>query len=202
VDDFTGLRNSPESAAVYNRIGSGAVDLCIDGLMLVNRSVESVRSILDYGCGYRRVLRAMVQRFRPGIIDVFNVDSHAPIFCAHEFGVRPLVFKKEWNWNSVNFRRYDLIWVGSVFTHLREPFARETLSLLYRIMKKDGMLIITTHGEGTYQRTRNGFYGEYYQALADNIEAGYREKEYILQLIKSRIWRYCPLNSRKAKTLG
>ena len=200
--DFMIAGDSPELASVYNRIGSGAVDLCMDGLTLVNRSVKSVRSILDFGCGYGRVSRAMVQRFRPGIIDVFDVDSQAPIFCAHEFGVRPLVFKKEWDWNSVNFRSYDLIWVGSVFTHLSEPFARETLSLLYRILKKDGMLVFTAHGEGTFQRTRDGFYGEYYQALADDIEAEYREKGIYFTAYQKQVLEILPFEFKKGQDFG
>jgi SAM-dependent methyltransferase len=200
-DDFM-IGDSPESAAVYNRIGSGAVDLCIDGLTRVNQSVESVRSILDFGCGYGRVTRAMVQRFHPGIIDVFDVDSQAPIFCAHEFGVRSLVFKKEWDWNSVNFKSYNLIWVGSVFTHLSEPFARETLSLLYRILKKDGMLVFTTHGEGTFQRTRDGFYGKYYQALADDIEAGYREKGIYFTAYQKQDLEILPFEFKKGQDFG
>ena len=200
--DFMIAGDSPESAAVYNRIGSGAVDLCMDGLRLVNRSVESVRSILDFGCGYGRVTRAMVQRFRPGIIDVFDVDSQAPIFCAHEFHVRPLVFKKGWDWNSVNFRSYDLIWVGSVFTHLSEPFARETLSVLYRILKKDGMLVFTTHGEGTFQRNREGFYGKYYQSLADDIEASYREKGMYFTPYQKQDLEILPFEFKKGQDFG
>jgi SAM-dependent methyltransferase len=144
----------------------------------------------------------MVQRFRPGIIDVFDVDSQAPIFCAHEFGVRPLVFKKEWEWNSVNFRSYDLIWVGSVFTHLSEPFARETLSLLYRILKKDGMLVFTTHGEGTFQRTRDGFYGEYYKSLAEDIEAGYREKGIDFTAYQKQDLEILPFEFKKGQDFG
>lgn len=200
--DFMIAGDSPEAAAVYKRIGSGAVDLCIDGLMQANRSVESVRSILDFGCGYGRVTRAMVQRFRSGIIDVFDVDSQAPIFCAHEFGVRPLVFKKEWDWNSVNFRSYDLIWVGSVFTHLSEEFARETISVLYRILKKDGILVFTTHGEGTFQRNRDGFYGEYYKALADEIEAGYRTKGIYFTAYQKTDFEILPFEFMKAQDFG
>jgi SAM-dependent methyltransferase len=194
--------DSPEAAAVYNRIGTGAVDLCLDGLNLVNRSVGSVRSILDFGCGYGRVTRALVQRFPPGIIDVFDVDAQAPIFCAHEFGVRPLVFNKDWDWNSVNFRRYDLIWVGSVFTHLSELFARETFSVLYRILIKDGILVFTAHGDGTFQRTRDGFYGEYYQSLADDVEDGYRKNGIYFTAYQKTDLEILPFEFKKKQDFG
>jgi SAM-dependent methyltransferase len=116
--DFMIARDTLELIEVYNRIGQGAFQLTLDGLHAAGHSLEDVKSVLDYGCGYGRVTRVFVQNMSPAKLTVFDVDAAASRFCREDFGVESLTFQQGWDWKSVGFGKYDCVWVGSVFTHL------------------------------------------------------------------------------------
>ena len=168
---------SPESIAAYNRIGKSAWSLIENGLALANRSPDEIEELLDFGCGYGRVTRAIVQKISAKKISVFDADPNAALFCANEFKVRPLKFTKRsgWNYDSVPFGNYDVIWAGSVFTHLSKGFTEETLSLIDRLLNPNGLLIFTTHGEKTFWRLQEGQYGNRLQSLAPKIMDDFNE---------------------------
>jgi SAM-dependent methyltransferase len=158
---------------VYNRIGAGAYRVIETGLGAVGRRSDDVDRILDFGCGYGRVLRAIVQHIEPQRVDVFDVDSQGVDFCADEFGVTGLHFTRPWDWASVPFATYDLIWAGSVFTHLGEAFTREMLDLLCSLLRPGGLLVFSSHGDEAIQRAASGFFGERFKLQAARIHADY-----------------------------
>jgi SAM-dependent methyltransferase len=162
---------TPESIAVYNRVGQSACSKIEEVLRLTDRSFEDIEELLDFGSGYGRVTRALVQKVASQKISVFDVDLGAVLFCATEFNVRPLKFKKKsvWDFETVPFSTYDVIWAGSVFTHLSENYSEETLSTINRLLKPKGVVVFTTHGEDTFRRIENGFYGERIQSLMPRI---------------------------------
>jgi SAM-dependent methyltransferase len=151
--DFMIGGNTSEFIEVYNRVGKGAYQLTLEGLNAAGRSLDDIDSLLDYGCGYGRVTRVFAQNMSPAKIAVFDVDAAASRFCEEEFGVKSLVFHKGWDWKSVGFEKYDCIWVGSVFTHLSEPYTRETMQLLLSLLNPQGVLVFTIHGEEALRRT-------------------------------------------------
>lgn len=152
--DFMIAGDAPEQVAVYQRIGESAAALATAGLEAAGRTVEGVRALLDFGCGYGRVTRVFAQKMPPDKISVFDVDPAASRFCGEEFGARSLTFAKGgWNWDSVGFGKYDWIWVGSVFTHLDEAYTRETMELLISLLEPGGVLVFTTHGDEALRRT-------------------------------------------------
>jgi SAM-dependent methyltransferase len=161
-----------EQLAVYKRIGTTATALVEQALGLVGRRLANADAVLDFGCGYGRVTRVLVQKLPPARISAFDVDPGAARFCAQEFGVRALTFTRGWEWESVGFARYDVIWVGSVFTHLAEGYTRETLSLLFELLQPGGVLVFTTHGDEALRRVRSGFFGPTVQPRGDAIEQG------------------------------
>ena len=164
---------TPEQLAVYTRIGVGAWQLIADALQLTGRRPADVTRLLDYGCGYGRVLRAIVQQVDPRRIDVFDVDPAAVRFCAAEFGVTGLGFERPWDFSSIPFRRYDCIWAGSVFTHLSAEFAREMLAQLGGLLAPGGVLVFTTHGDEALRRAETGFFEPRITALSSRIGEEY-----------------------------
>ena len=171
--DFMFAGESPEAIEGYNRIGAQACGLIENALALTKRTFEEVDHLLDFGCGYGRVTRVLVEKLEPHKISVFDVDPGAAQFCAQEFFVRPLFFKNKWDFNTVPFGAYDVIWLGSVFTHLSERYTHETFNTIFRILKPNGLLLFTTHGEQTFPRLQDGFYGTRYQALSARIMQEY-----------------------------
>lgn len=164
---------TPEQLAVYTRIGVSAYQLIADALQLAGRRPADVTRLLDYGCGYGRVLRAIVQHVDPRRIDVFDVDPAAVRFCAAEFGVTGLSFGRPWDFGSIPFGRYDCIWAGSVFTHLSADFTREMLAQLGGLLAPGGVLVFTTHGDEALRRAETGFFEPRITALSGRIGAEY-----------------------------
>jgi hypothetical protein len=57
--------DTSEAVAGYNRIGASVVSFIEDGLSMIGRSFQDVEALLDFGSGYGRVTRAIVQKIDP-----------------------------------------------------------------------------------------------------------------------------------------
>lgn len=202
--DFMIAGNSPEAIAGYNRIGESALAIIEHGLTLTNRSLNNVESLLDFGCGYGRVTRALVQAINPRKIHVFDVDPNAAFFCAQEFGVKPLSFREPdvWDYSTVPFSQYDVIWLGSVFTHLSQTYTTEMVHLLVRLLKPGGMLIFTTHGDQTLPRLQAGYYGDRFKEHAPEIIENFNQSGFAFTPYQKEEVDILPFNFVRASDFG
>lgn len=116
--------------------------------------------ILDFGCGHGRVGRYLRAGFPNAAITFCDIDATGVEFCAGRLDDRPMVIERDFS-GFDRSARYDLIWVGSVFTHLREEKSRELLELLYSVLAPGGTLVFTTHGRYLYLSRASGtwYYG-------------------------------------------
>jgi SAM-dependent methyltransferase len=108
-------------------------------------SMETIGSLLDFGCGCGRVLRHW--NSLPGT-QVFGSDYNPELLewcqknlpfatCKTNQLKPPLDFSD----NSL-----DLIYAFSVFTHLTETLQDSWIEELHRVLSSEGLLIVTTHG--------------------------------------------------------
>ncbi len=107
--------------------------------------------ILDFGCGYGRVLRFLRAAYPDAALYHTDMDAEGLGFCTHHF-------------NGFGFRtdlehglqwvpaRFDLIWVGSVFTHLDVPDCERLLRHLAAFLRPGGLVVFTTHGDSAAER--------------------------------------------------
>ncbi|WP_406697285.1 class I SAM-dependent methyltransferase [Singulisphaera sp. Ch08] len=109
-------------------------------------ALESLGSILDFGCGAGRVLRHWEKLqgptlhgtdYNPTLITWCQKNLPFVQFQLNELG-GGLAYKDE---------SFDLIYALSVFTHLDEPLQYFWMRELSRILRPGGYLFITTHGE-------------------------------------------------------
>jgi SAM-dependent methyltransferase len=115
-------------------------------LQATQRSWRDLESVLDLPSGYGRVTRHLVARIPADRITACDLDRQAVRFCAAEFGVKALASKPDLR--DVAFpERYDLIFMGSLLTHLAEDACRSTLEALARALRPGGLLVFTTQGE-------------------------------------------------------
>jgi SAM-dependent methyltransferase len=156
----------------YASVGEGAVELMSRALGVVGRSWSDVGAVLDFGSGHGRVTRWLVAAVVPGAISVFDVDRDGPAFCAREFGVR--VVPDRGDWRTASLETYDVIWLGSVITHLTRDDARKLLGMLAERLRPRGALVVTTHGDEAIRRNAAGFYGATPSALQSRVEHDYR----------------------------
>ena len=116
------------------------------------------RSILDLPCGFGRVTRAIRARFPHAAITVSDLDRPGVDFSAGEFGARAAYSVRDFRELDLQ-ETYDLIWVGSLMTHLPPQQTKDLLSALQRHLSPGGVLLITLQGPSIIPRLRETGYG-------------------------------------------
>jgi 2-polyprenyl-3-methyl-5-hydroxy-6-metoxy-1,4-benzoquinol methylase len=115
---------------------------------------KSVLSILDFGSGHGRVLRALAANFSEAELTAVDSNKRGVDFCAREFGAKPVY--SNFALSNLTFdREFDLIWVGSVFTHLSCERWPKLLTLLRSVLTKNGSLVFSTHALEAERRLRD-----------------------------------------------
>ena len=98
--------------------------------------------ILDLPCGHGRELRFLKLAYPDAEIGVCDVDEDGVEFCARVFGGRPTV--SDVDPAKVSFdRRYDLVWSGSLFTHLSAERWPGFLDLFARATQPGGTVLFS-----------------------------------------------------------
>jgi SAM-dependent methyltransferase len=131
---------------LYMQNGREAVDL-------MKRYCESPGRILDFACGHGRVVRHIVAEWPEAEVFASDVWAEAVAFCECEFGVQGIESANDAE-NVPALPLCDLIWVGSLFTHLDVPKWRDFFRLLESALAPSGVLILTTHGDYAAQIMR------------------------------------------------
>ena len=127
----------------YFKVGLSAIG-CINEAVAC-AGITEVRSILDFPCGSGRVLRFLIQRFPDAEITACELDRGPVEFCVRTFGARAAY--SSLNLNEVSLgRKFDLIWCGSLVTHLNESGMVALLQVFRRHLAAGGLMIFTTHG--------------------------------------------------------
>lgn len=159
--------DSAQSIEDYLRAARSAIDNLDAALQSAGRSFDDVASCLDFGCGHGRVLRLLQQRIPARRITVCDVDEEGVYFCAAEFGARPLVSRGPIA--SLRLGRYDLVWSGSVFTHLDRDDGEALLEKLGASLLPGGVLVFTFHGEQSLGHGVDNLYDRIYASDAEAI---------------------------------
>lgn len=116
------------------------------------------RHILDLPSGHGRVTRALRARFATALITCCDVDHEGALFAARQFGARAVLSSGTFQELDLG-DRFDLIWVGSLLTHLSERHARQFLDCLVRHMAPDAFLVMSSHGAYVADRMLSWDYG-------------------------------------------
>ncbi|HEX8069172.1 MAG TPA: class I SAM-dependent methyltransferase [Pyrinomonadaceae bacterium] len=144
--------------AHYFKVGLDAVR-CIEEALAAARLIEP-RAILDLPCGYGRVLRFLGARFPAARVTACELMPEAVRFCAETFGAIPAQSAYDFDALTLDVR-YDLIWCGSLVTHLDAARTGALLRFFARTLAPGGLLLFTTHGEFVAGRVQamHEFYG-------------------------------------------
>lgn len=128
-----------------------AIELC---LRAARKPLSSVRHILDLPCGHGRVLRYLKAAFPTSEITVCDLLKDGVEFCAKTFGAKPVYSDEDPKRIELSPHTFDLIWVGSLFTHLSAERWPTFLACLGSYLQEDGVLVFTTHGRYVYRRMK------------------------------------------------
>ncbi|MBN8727519.1 MAG: class I SAM-dependent methyltransferase [Xanthomonadales bacterium] len=95
--------------------------------------------ILDFACGFGRLLRFLPQRYPAANIWAGEIQPEALRFVGETFGVNTLASTGD----PADFAaelRFDVIWVASLFSHLPDHLFRGWLARLHSMLAADGIL--------------------------------------------------------------
>jgi len=133
----------------YYKVGLSAIR-CIDGALKA-AGKEKVGNLLDLPCGYGRVLRLLVHRFPEAKIAACELERGAVDFCVAQFGAAP--FYSSIDLDSLTLgAHFDLIWCGSLITHLNDIPVLALLKFFRRHLSPGGLVVFTTHGDFVARR--------------------------------------------------
>ncbi|MCR5858301.1 bifunctional 2-polyprenyl-6-hydroxyphenol methylase/3-demethylubiquinol 3-O-methyltransferase UbiG [Mesorhizobium sp. J428] len=140
--------------SVYFSVGASAMDCIMLSLTAARKRPDSVHRILDYACGYGRVLRWLKAEFPSAYLLGVDADPKAASAAGSVLNVEthPLDVSLA---NPLG-ESFDLIWVGSLFTHLPEAESARVLAFLRDHLNPGGVLVFTTHGALVESRIRSG----------------------------------------------
>ena len=127
----------------YIEIGASAVEVIMMSVMASR--LTQVRTVLDLPCGHGRVLRHLVKMFPEAAFDACDLDVAGVEFCVKQFGARAISGHPDLTQTELN-HPYDLIWIGSLFTHLSEDLTLKGLAFLSRQLSPTGIIVSTFHG--------------------------------------------------------
>jgi SAM-dependent methyltransferase len=156
----------------YLSVGLSAIE-CIDRVVGQDSSPTSV---LDFACGYGRVLRFLRVRFPRARLVASDVDARAVRFCRRVLGAE--VFLSDAEFDDIGLEdRFALIWCGSLITHLDREAALRLLAFLAAHLADDGTCLVSAHAEVTDRKLREeqGAYGlcdEARRAILEGFDVG------------------------------
>jgi len=127
----------------YFEVGRSAADCIL--LALGAARVTHVNRVLDLPCGHGRVLRHLKALFPHAEIDACDLDKDGVAFCEVALGARGIVSDPDLTKASLP-GNYDLIWVGSLFTHVIRDLAQRWMAHLATLLSPTGIVVASTHG--------------------------------------------------------
>jgi SAM-dependent methyltransferase len=153
-------------------------------LALLAAGREDPASVLDFACGHGRVMRSLKAAFPDARLTASDIDRAGIDFCARTFGAVPIESAEDPEKIEIE-DRFDLIWVGSMFTHLDADRWVGFLRLFESVLEPGGVLVFTTAGRFVIDKMKIGkqsvgLRGEQVDRLIMDFERdGFGYQEYV-----------------------
>lgn len=176
------------NATWFLESGRLASETIQSSLEAVGLRIEDLPRVLDFGCGCGRVIRWL--RDIPAELQGADLDWDAIVWCRknlsfakfeHNRLASPLPYEPE---------SFDLIYAFSVLTHLPLNLQHDWMHELGRVLRRDGLLLVSTHGESYVDRLAPLEQGSFIQgevivrfdqAAGTNICTAFHPRTYVEQ---------------------
>ena len=136
----------------YFEVGEDALRLIVTALVSAGRPLP--KRILDFPSGSGRVTRHLRAFCPDAEIWVCDIRNDHLSFCAERFGARTKTSHEDLT--AVGFDgEFDLIFCGSLLTHVTESDTQAALSLIARSLSPTGIALVTFHGRHSSHVQRN-----------------------------------------------
>jgi SAM-dependent methyltransferase len=136
------------NAAHYLACGASAMNAISVAIALAHKQPTS---FLDFGSGAGRVTRWLRAAYPDAHISATDLRPSDLDFCASEFDA--LTWVTDIDVDAMQApATYDVIWVGSVLTHLSEKQSRRLVAKLISWLNPEGIVVLSLHGRFAYSR--------------------------------------------------
>jgi SAM-dependent methyltransferase len=130
-------------AAHYYVTGEMAIETILRGLTF--SGATQVRRVLDLACGHGRIARHLAIAFPDAEMFYCDINPEYADFCAKHFN--GVAIHSQPDLTKVELPKgLDLIWVGSLFTHIDRQKTQVWLQFLSDHLRGYGNLVATFHG--------------------------------------------------------
>lgn len=143
------MRNGGEKH--YFAVGQSALRVIKAALVSAEVHPKNVRKILDFPCGYGRVLRGLTVMFPNADITGADVLREGVDFCAETFGSTGVYANVDIHQSELD-NEFDLIWCGSLLTHLHLRQWCQLIRLFRNALAPEGLMVLTVHGRRVIDR--------------------------------------------------
>lgn len=140
----------------YLYVGYSTINCIQSAMQSAGKDHSAIRQILDLPCGHGRITRWLAAVFPESEITACDLEKSGVDFCKEQFNACPVYSDVDLEKIKIN-KKFDLIWCGSLFTHINDECQIKLLNLVYSLLSSQGILIFTTHGRFVIFRGQNGF---------------------------------------------
>jgi SAM-dependent methyltransferase len=177
--------HSDERLRHYYSVGADATRVIINALLANSR--QPPQSILDFPSGSGRVTRHLRAFFPEARIVASDLYDYHLDFCRKAFQIDCLLSRV--NISEIDFgEKFDLIFCGSLLTHLPEALFLDTINLLSRSLSDSGIAVITLHGRHSdhKQATKRKYIeDQLYEVAAESVRrTGFGYVDYTPNVLK------------------
>jgi hypothetical protein len=165
-------KDQPDYARLHYMYGGRSALKCIVDALLA-ADAPPPKSIFDFPSAHGRVTRFLRQAFPESELWAGDLNAEGVDFCVERFAAKP--FYSSPDLAAVAFpRKFDLIWCGSLASHLPEEQCKILFKLLIGALEDDGILCVTTCGTGMQYAHENIFkaiHEDGYQKICQELKA-------------------------------
>ncbi|MCT7989013.1 methyltransferase domain-containing protein [Laspinema olomoucense] len=136
--------NRDETAFLKSSVAT--VKFFAEILTNLGMSLDSTTSILDFGCGCGRILRAFPSMTKAKLVGC-DTDGEAIFWCQENLSFAKFWQTAEYPPLPFENEEFDFLYGISVFTHLDEEHQFKWLEELKRVVKPGGLALLTFKGQ-------------------------------------------------------
>jgi len=135
----------------YFPVGESAVLAILRALAM--GALQNVETILDLSCGHGREARQLCAAFPEASFTFCDLNRAGVDFCTKTFGGRGVYSVPDLTQLHLQ-GPFDVIWVGSLFTHFDQRRTDEWMKFLCERLGDNGILVATFHGRWSIEVQR------------------------------------------------
>jgi 2-polyprenyl-3-methyl-5-hydroxy-6-metoxy-1,4-benzoquinol methylase len=162
----------------YLWCGESALKILLATISLAE--AKPPETVLDFGAGAGRVSRWLTAALPNSKIHACDVRDQDMEFLRSSLGIEAWTIGT--NIHTLTLPgRYDLVWAGSVVTHLRESDSRQLIDKLLSYCKPGGLLVLSFHGRRAIENGAAPYaigVNAWHQVERDYFDKGYGYADY------------------------